>query len=239
MKLRWSAAKVAAMVMTTASLAAAAMLTAGAAAAQDTSSEKGKLSYAIGYEIGKDFTEREMDIDLNTVIRAIQDGYAKRNPAVPEAEMRTALEAAQQQMVEQARAEFEKVASENKAEADRFLAANRQKSGVVALPSGVQYRIIEEGSGGRPTANSEVRIHFRGSLASGREFASTYQGNEPMTMRVSESPIKGLQEVLPLMKSGSRWEVYLPPEQAYGDSPRSPIGPNQAVIFDVKLVEVI
>lgn len=225
MKLRWTTALVA-------------MLVATHALAQDTSSEKGKLSYAIGYEIGKDFTDRGMDVDLQTVLRAIQDGYAKRNPAVPEAEMRESLQAMQQEMVEKARAEFERVAAENKAKSDQFLAQNRGKSGVVVLPSGIQYRVIEDGNGSRPTASSEVRIHFRGSLSTGLEFASTYTGNEPATFRVGEAPLKGLQEVLPLMKAGSRWEIFMPPEQAYGNTPR-PVGPGQAVVFDVRLVEVL
>ena len=206
--------------------------------AQDTTSERGKLSYAIGYEIGKDFTERNMDVDLNTVIKAIQDGYGKRPPSVAEDQMRAALEQMQQKLMEQARSEFERVSSENKTKSDQFLAQNRGKTGIVTLPSGLQYRIIEDGTGGRPASTSEVKIHFRGSLYTGQEFASTYQGNQPASMRVSEAPIKGLVEALPLMKAGSRWEIFLPPSLAYGDSPRSPIGPNQAVVFDVKLVEV-
>jgi len=209
-----------------------------AALAQDTTSDKGKLSYAIGYEIGKDFTERKLDVDVNTVIRAIQDGYGKRPPVVAEDQMRAALEEMQGKLQEQMRSEFARLSSENKTKSDQFLAQNRGKTGIVALPSGLQYRIIEEGTGGRPASTSEVKLHFRGSLYTGQEFASTYQGNQPVTMRVADAPIKGLQEALPLMKSGSRWELFLPAELAYGDSPRSPIGPNQTVVFDVKLIEV-
>jgi FKBP-type peptidyl-prolyl cis-trans isomerase len=220
------------------SVAMLAALSFGAVMAQDTTTDKGKLSYAMGYEIGQDITQRKLDVDLNTVIRAIQDGYAKKNPAVPEADMRAALEAMQQRLMEQAKAEFERVAAENKAKSDQFLAANRSKQGIQTLPSGIQYRVIDQGAGPQPTANSTVEIHFRGSLSTGQEFASTYTGNQAVTMQVSAAPIKGLQEVLPLMKSGSRWEIFLPPDMAYGDSPRSPIGPSQAVIFDVKLVSV-
>jgi FKBP-type peptidyl-prolyl cis-trans isomerase len=209
-----------------------------AALAQDTTSEKGKLSYSIGYEIGKDFTERKIDVDINTVIRAIQDGYGKRPAAVAEADMRAALEQMQAKLQEQMRTEFARVSSENKAKSDDFLAKNRSKPGIVTLPSGLQYRVIEEGTGGRPASTSEVKLHFRGSLYTGQEFASTYQGNQPVAMRVADAPIKGLQEALPLMKSGSRWELFLPSDLAYGDSPRSPIGPSQAVVFDVTLIEV-
>jgi FKBP-type peptidyl-prolyl cis-trans isomerase len=225
MKLRWT-------------IALAAALVTGAVAAQDTTSEKGKLSYAIGFEIGRDFNEKKMDVDINTVIKALQDGYAKRTPTVPEDQMRLALEAMQKKMLDQAKAEFDRVAAENKRKSDAFLAANKSKSGVQTLSSGIQYRVIETGGGAKPTANSEVRIHFRGSLSTGQEFASTYQGNEPVAMKVAEAPIPGLKTVLPMMATGSRWEIFLPPEQAYGNTPRSPIGPNQAVVFDVKVVEV-
>jgi len=225
MKLRWTAALFAAMSM-------------GAVMAQDTTSEKGKLSYAIGYEIGRDFNEKKMVVDINTVIKALQDGFAKRNPSVPEDQMRTALEAMQKKMLDSAKADFDRVSGENKRKSDAFLAANRSKSGVQTLPSGIQYRIIEAGGGAKPTPNSEVKLHFRGSLSTGQEFASTYQGNQPVSMKVSDAPIPGLKAVLPMMASGARWELFLPADQAYGNTPRSPIGPQQAVVFDVKVIEV-
>lgn len=225
MKLRWT-------------IALGAILTTGAVMAQDTTSEKGKLSYAIGYEIGRDFNTKQMNVDIATVIKAMQDGYAKRNPTVPEEQMRTALEAMQKKMLDQAKAEFDRVSGENKRKSDAFLAANKGKTGVQTLPSGIQYRVIEAGAGAKPTPNSEVKIHFRGSLSTGQEFASTYQGNQPAQLRVADAPIPGLKAVLPMMATGARWELFLPPEHAYGNTPRSPIGPNQAVVFDVKLVEV-
>lgn len=215
-----------------------AALTTGAVTAQDTTSEKGKLSYALGYQIGRDLNERKVDVDLNTVIRAVQDGFAKKNPSVSEQEMGEVLQKMQEQMVAQARAEFERVATQNKAASDKFLADNRAKQGVTVLPSGIQYRAIETGTGPQPNAESEVQIHFRGSLHTGQEFASTYSGNQPVTIKVKEAPLPGLQEVLPMMRQGSRWEIYLPADKAYGNSPRSPIGPNQAVVFDVRLVSV-
>ena len=225
MKLRWMVALVAAMGMSV-------------AVAQDTSSEKGKLSYSIGYQLGNDFAERGIEIDLNTVIKAIQDGYAKRNPTVSEAEMREAMGKMQQELMTKAKAEFDKVSAENKSKSDRFLASNRAKTGIIAMPSGIQYRVIEEGTGARPTAASEVTINFRGSIADGPEFVSTYTNNQPAVIKVAEAPLEGLKDVLPLMKTGARWEIFMPPAKAYGDTPRSPIGPNQAVVFDVTLVSV-
>lgn len=221
------------------------VLAVGAATAQDTTSERGKLSYAIGYEIGRDVAERGIDVDLATVIRAMQDGHARRDPTVPPQEMAASLQAMTERMRQQAMAEFERVSAENRARSERFLAENRAKQGVTTLPSGVQYRVIEQGNGARPAANSNVRVHFRASLPSGQDFASTYsnvqqagQDPQPATVNVSEAFMPGISEVLPLMQSGARWEVFLPPEKAYGNDPRSPIGPNQVVIFDLTLVGI-
>lgn len=195
------------------------------------------LSYAIGYDLGKDLADQKVDVDINQVIKALQDGFAKRAPAHPQEQMDAQLQGLQQRMVAQARAEFERVANENKAKSDAFLAANRGKQGVTALPNGIQYRVIETGTGAKPTANSTVRMHYRGSVSTGQEFANTYaqQNPTPASFKVSEFPIRGIQEVLVLMPAGSRWEVFLPPEMAFGNDPRSPVGPGQALVFDIKL----
>ncbi len=226
MNLRWS-------------FAAAALLAAGVAVAQDTSTDKGKLSYAIGYQIGSDFVERKMDVDINTVIRALQDGYAKRNPAISEDTMRDVLGKMQQKMMAEAKAEFDKLASDNKAKSQKFLAENKAKKGIITLPSGVQYRVIEEGAGNqKPTASSEVTVHYRGSLTSGLEFDSSFARGEPVHFKVN-SVIKGWQEVLPLMRVGDHWQIFVPPEMAYGERGQAPrIGPNEALVFEIKLLEV-
>jgi FKBP-type peptidyl-prolyl cis-trans isomerase FklB len=207
------------------------------AAAQEPTTDKGKLSYAVGYEIGRDFQERNMDVDLNTVIRAIQDGYAKRNPAVPEETRKDALGKMREKMMGEAKAKYEALAAENKTKSDKFLAENKTKKGIVVLPSGVQYRVIEEGAGRRPAANSEVTVHYRGSLTNGFEFDSSFARNQPATFKV-DSVLKGWQEVLPLMKIGDHWQIFLPPDLAYGLRGQGPIGPNEALVFDIKLVDV-
>lgn len=198
------------------------------------------LSYAIGYDLGKDLADQNVDVDINAVIKALQDGFAKRAPAHPKEQMDAQLAGLQQRMVAQARAEFERVASENKAKSDAFLAANRGKPGITTLPSGIQYRVIEPGTGAKPTPASTVQMHYRGSVSTGQEFANTYaqQNPTPASFKVSEFPIRGVQEVLALMPAGSRWEVFLPPEKAFGNDPRSPVGPGQALVFDIKLVTV-
>jgi FKBP-type peptidyl-prolyl cis-trans isomerase FklB len=216
---------------------ALAALIAGNVVAQDTTTEKGKLSYAIGYEIGNDFIEKKMDVDVATVLRAIQDGYAKRPPAVPAQEMRTALEKMSEKLKTAAMAKYESLAKENKAKSDKFLADNRAKKGIVTLPSGIQYRVIEDGTGKRPLKNSEVSVHYRGSLSSGLEFDSSFARGVPASFKV-DAVLKGWQEVLPMMKVGDHWQIFLPPEQAYGMRGQGPIGPNEALVFEIKLVDV-
>ncbi|MBN8726891.1 MAG: hypothetical protein J0H15_04215 [Xanthomonadales bacterium] len=209
-------------------IALAALLVAGSASAQDTTSEKGKLSYAIGYQIGGGLTERNMEIDINTVVRAIQDAYAKKAPAVPEAQMRDAMAKLDQKM----KAESDKALADNKREADVFMASNRSKKGVVALPSGVQYRAIDEGSGRQIGPSSEVTFHVRLSLTSGREIRSSFVG-EPIKAKVSDmAGMFGsavLPEVIQRMKGGDHWMIWLPPEAATG---------NQVFVWEIKIVDV-
>ena len=104
----------------------------------------------------------------------------------------------------------------------------------------MQYRVIEPGAGAKPTSAQTVAIHYRGSISTGQEFANTYASANPTpaTFKLSEFPIAGVREVLAMMPSGARWEVYLPPEKAFGNDPRSPVGPSQALVFDIKLVSV-
>ena len=219
------------------SLAMVALLVSGTALAQDTTSEKGKLSYSIGFQIGKDFTDRKMDVDINTVIRAMQDAYSKRNPAVPEAQMGATLSKFQTKIATEAKAEFDKMSGTNKATSTRFLTENKSKKGIVVLPSGVQYRVIEEGGGKQVTSTSEVTVHYRGSLASGLEFDSSFARGEPVKFKVNEV-IKGWAEALPRMKVGDHWQIFVPPEMAYGERGNPPrIGPNEALVFEIKVID--
>lgn len=226
---------------------AALILVSAAASAQDTSSERGKLSYAIGFNTGVELAElaaRGEAVDVNTVIKAIQDAYAKKQPAVPVEELKTAVENMQKRQQAKMEAEFNEIAGQNKAQSDAFLAQNRAKQGVQTLPgSTVQYRVIENGSGAKPTQNSDVQLNYRGTLPDGTVFVDTAQVPEgqqagPVTMKVSQIPLVGLREALLQMPAGARWEVVLPGDKAYGTDMRAGRMANQAVVFDVKLVAV-
>lgn len=145
----------------------------------------------------------------------------------------------QYQMYSKAKGEFDKLASENKTKSDQFLAANKSKKGIVTLPSGVQYRIIEDGTGTRhPTLQSEVTVHYRGSLMNGLEFDSSFARGQPVHFKVGDV-IKGWQDVLPLMRVGDHWQIFVPPALAYGDRGQPPrIGPNEALVFELKLIDI-
>lgn len=210
-----------------------------AAAAQRpaVAADKNKLSYAMGFQLGSEISGRKVDVDINTVMRGLQDGFAKKNPTVSKEDMAGQLDLLGNKMREQALAEFTKVAGENKAKSATFMATAKAKKGVLALPSGILYRVIDEGNGARPTKTSEVTVHYRGQLMDGFEFDSSYSRNQPVSFKVNEV-LKGWQEVLPMMKIGDRWEVYLPPEQAYGERGSRGIGPNEVLVFDIKLVSV-
>lgn len=232
MKLRLLAATVAALT-----------LASGAVAAQDTSSEQGQLSYALGYDLGRNLIESGEQVNVETVVQALRDGYARRDPTVPVEQLRSAVENMQERQMARAQQAFNAASAENKTKSDAFLAQNRAKSGVQTTESGLQYRVIENGSGARPTAQNQVQVHYKASLPEGPTFIDTTAPREgqqsgPVTMQVGEIPLTGLREAIGLMQAGSRWEVVLPPDIAYGNTPQSPIGPNQAVVFEVQLVSI-
>ncbi|MDQ3494493.1 MAG: FKBP-type peptidyl-prolyl cis-trans isomerase [Pseudomonadota bacterium] len=222
---------------------AAITLTVGAASAQDMTSERGKLSYALGYDLGRNLAESGESIDVNTVIKAVQDGYGKKEPGVPVDQLRVAVESMQKRQQAKMQAEFNKLAADNKARSDAFLAQNRGKAGVRALPSGVQYRVVETGNGAKPSQASDVQITYKGTLPDGTVLIDTNQAREgqpagPVSMKVNQIPLVGLREALTQMPAGSRWEVVLPGNVAYGTDMQAGRMANQAVVFDVKLVSV-
>ncbi len=227
MKLRLIAAAVAALA-----------LTAGNAVAQDTSTEKGKLSYALGYDLGRNSVESGEQVDVNTIIKGLQDGYGKKQPAVPVDQLRTAVQNMQQRQQTKAKAEWDKAAATNKTKSDGFIAANKAKAGVKVLPSGVQYRIIETGTGAKPTQANTVQLEVAGPYAWGERPQQPRPAQAIPAIKVSEIEMAAMREALLQMPAGSKWEITLPPEKAYGADPRTPFPPNVAVQFEVKLVSV-
>jgi peptidylprolyl isomerase len=205
--------------------------------------DKAALAYALGYDFGRGLADQAPGLDVMAINRAIQDGYAKKQPAIAPEKLQATVTAYQKQRETQAKAEFEKVSRENKAKSDAAIASNKTKPGVISLPSGIQYKVIEAGAGAKPTINSTVEFNFSGALAStGQVFASTFANVKPVTGKLGEvANLPGMKEVMQMMPTGARWQVLLPPEKAWGNGPeslRGGPGPNQAVFLDVKLISV-
>jgi len=217
---------------------AALTLTSGLAIAQDTTSAKGKLSYALGYQLGREAIESGEALDLNTMTKALQDGYGKKDPAVAVDQMRDAYQAMQKRMQAKAKAAFDKAAGENKTKSDSFLAQNKAKTGVKTLPSGVQYRIVESGNGAKPNQASTVELEVAGPYPWGQHPTPAQPAQKMPATKISAIEMPAMREVLVQMPAGSKWEVTLPPEKAFGADPRSPFPPNVAVVFEVKLLSV-
>ena len=198
-----------------------------------------QLSYAIGFEVGSNLSGHKVDINTKRLIQGFEDAYAKETPAVPIADMRQQLAGLQQRLRAQAIAAYRKVAAANLQASEAFLAQNKTKPGVVTLPDGIQYRVLENGKGSRhPTATSTVTVNFRASLPDGRGFASSYANGKPISF-VVDKMILAWQKILPLMVAGDRWQVFVPPQFAFGAAGQPPqVGPNQAVVFDLKLIKI-
>jgi len=213
------------------------LIATGTVSAQDISDDKDKLSYAVGWEFGADLKRRNQEFDVEAVIAALRDAVGDQTPKVTVEEMRDLLTAFQEKLRQEQLEAFQQLAEENKVKSEDFLQSNRSKTGIIVLESGVQYRIIEEGDGARPNMEDTVEVHYRGSKMDGREFDSSFARGVPQTFNVNEV-LLGWQEVLPLMKSGSTWQIFVPPELAFGVRGQPPVGPNEALTFDIKLVQI-
>ena len=160
------------------------------AQAQDLDVDPDLLGYSIGYEFGAELGSYDIDIDLDSVFEAVRDAYNQSEPRIEIDEMRQVMLALQEKIRQERMAAFQALAEENQVRAEQFLEDNRDKNGIVALPSGVQYRIIEEGEGSRPNLDDTVTVHYRGSKISGREFDSSFRRGVPAVFQV-DSVIEG------------------------------------------------
>lgn len=196
--------------------------------------DKQKFSYTAGQQVGQNVKRQNFEFDPKAFALGVQDALSDAKPKLTPEQMRIAVETFQKQAAAKRDAE----AKGNLQAGQTFLEANKKKEGVVALPSGVQYKIIQEGSGKQPTKTDTVSVHYRGTLPDGKEFDSSYKRNEPTVFQVNQV-IRGWQEVMPLMKEGAKWQVVIPPDMAYGaQGAGTAIGPNQTLVFDIELVKV-
>jgi FKBP-type peptidyl-prolyl cis-trans isomerase FklB len=211
--------------------------TATKAAPLPLKTEKDKASYAIGMSMAKGMKAQGVDIDPAILARGLKDGLAGKSQLTDE-EAQAALTDLQKSVRTQQEAKAKVAADENKKEGDAFLVANKAQSGVVTLPSGLQYRILKAGTGPRPTATDSVVCQYKGTLLNGKEFDSSYKRGQPATFPVGQV-IPGWTEALQLMPVGSKWQLWVPSNLAYGARAAGPdIGPNATLIFEVELVSI-
>lgn len=196
-----------------------------------------KLSYAIGMNVA-DFCKRvEIEPNLDVITRAIRDSFNTNQPTLlTEQEMRATMMQAQQRAREKMEQRRKQQAAENKQQAEQFLATNKTAPGVVVTASGLQYKVIKEGNGPVPGPNDTVTVNYVGKLLDGTEFDNSYKRGQPFTTPVNRGIIKGWIEALQMMKVGSKWELYVPPELGYGEFGRPGIPPNSLLIFEIELI---
>jgi len=199
--------------------------------------QKEKASYALGMNVGKglgaNLRQQSVEVDQSILLRGMKDALAGGKTLLTEDEMKTALTQLQTDMLA-------KAAEANKKAGEEFLAANKAKEGVVTLPTGLQYKILTAGTGPKPAATDTVSCNYRGTLLDGKEFDSSYKRGQPLSIQVN-GVIKGWTEALQLMPMGSKWQLFIPSDLAYGDrgaDPRSGISPGATLVFEVELLSI-
>lgn len=221
-------------------MAVSALFFAAAAYGEEMSlkDSKDKVSYAIGLDVGNAMKKQSIDINTDVFIRGVKDALSGGQKLMTDDEVRETMTAFSHEMAEKQKEKMKKLGDKNKQEGDAFLAENKKKEGIKTLPSGLQYKVITEGSGKTPTGSDTVTVNYRGTLIDGTEFDSSYKRGQPATFPVN-GVIKGWTEALQLMKEGAKWQIFIPSDLAYGDKGAgNVIGPNAVLVFDVELISV-
>jgi FKBP-type peptidyl-prolyl cis-trans isomerase FklB len=203
--------------------------------------QKDKNSYALGMKIGGDLHRQGVAaaVDPAIVARGLRDALAGGKALMTEEEEKAAFIQLQSQVVGAQQAKMHEAGTANRKEGEEFLAANKSKPGVVTLPSGMQYKILKEGTGPKPAASDTVSCNYRGTLINGKEFDSSYKRGQPTSFPVG-GVIKGWTEALQLMPVGSKWQLFIPSDLAYGDrGTGGDIGPGSTLIFEVELISIV
>ena len=200
--------------------------------------QKDKFSYALGMNLGTSLRKQSVPVDPAILARGLRDSLAGGKTALTEDQARATLMEVQTEMRKKQQEQMQLAGEASKKEGEAFLAANKSKEGVVTLPSGLQYKILTPGTGPKPTASDSVVCNYRGTLINGTEFDSSYKRGQPATFPVT-GVIKGWTEALQLMPVGSKWQLFIPSDLAYGErSPAPEIGPDSTLIFEVELLSI-
>jgi FKBP-type peptidyl-prolyl cis-trans isomerase FklB len=197
-----------------------------------------KVSYAIGFQFGKDFKNNDVVINPDVFLRGLQDGSKEKFDTMTLEEIKETLMNFQKEMIAKQEKTMKDLGQKNLIAAKTFMEANAKKEGVKSLPDGLQYKIIKEGTGPVPQPTDKVKIHYTGKLTDGKEFDSSVKRNEPLEVPVTGGTITGMSEALKMMKVGSKWELFIPPSLGYGERPGRVIPPNSVLIFEVELLSI-
>jgi FKBP-type peptidyl-prolyl cis-trans isomerase FklB len=216
--------------------------TTGAGAAAPLTTRKQKFSYALGMNIatglGTNLKKQGVEVDWSLVAQGLKDGAGGKGTRLSQDEAKTVLNEVQTEVHKEQQEKMKQAADKNKTEGQAFLTANKDKEGVKTLPSGLQYKVITEGTGPKPATTDTVVCNYRGTLINGTEFDSSYKRGEPATFPVG-GVIKGWTEALQLMPVGSKWQLFVPSDLAYGErGAGAEIGPNSTLIFEVELISI-
>ena len=209
--------------------------------AQDSAilkTQRDKVSYSMGLDIGRMLKMQGVDVDLELVTRGLKDAYTGNQPLLTDEEMQEVLTNFKKEFIAKQQELAKQQGEKNKREGEIFLEANKKKEGVQTLPSGLQYKVLKAGAGKKPTTTDTVTVHYRGTLIDGKEFDSSYRRGKPATFPVN-GVIPGWTEALPLMEEGAQWELFIPSNLAYGERGAGrDIGPNATLIFEVELISI-
>jgi FKBP-type peptidyl-prolyl cis-trans isomerase len=199
---------------------------------------KEKASYAMGMNFGTGLRKQAIDIDPAILARGLRDSFSNGKTLLTEDQARAILTQLQNDMRKKQQDLSQQLGDANKKDGMAFLETNKTKEGVVTLPSGLQYKVLQEGTGPKPAATDKVVCNYRGTLLDNTEFDSSYKRGQPATFPVT-GVIKGWTEALQLMPVGSKWQLFVPAELAYGDrGAGGQIGPNATLIFEVELLSI-
>jgi FKBP-type peptidyl-prolyl cis-trans isomerase len=209
---------------------------AGAEEAFVFKTQKDKVSYGIGADMGRNLKRQGIDVDVDLLVKGLRDAFSGEKLLMTDNDLRKTIEALQADLMRKQRA-TRIAAVNNKEKGEVFLAENKTKEGVVTLPSGLQYKILRAGEGKKPTDADTVECHYRGTLIDGTEFDSSYRAGQPATFKVA-GVIPGWKEALKLMPVGSKWQLFIPPQLAYGARGLGEIGPNATLIFEIEILAI-
>jgi len=208
-----------------------------AAEKPEVKDQKDKESYSLGYQFGQGAKSQGLDINVELYTSGIRDALSGSKPQLSEQEMRQTVSEIQKRFIAARGKELKEMSAKNLVAGKAFLEENKKKEGVKTLPSGLQYKVLTEGSGKTPKAADNVTVNYKGTLINGAEFDNSYKRGQPATFKAN-GVIKGWTEALQLMKEGSKWQLFIPSALGYGDRGAGPVPPNSTLIFEVELLAV-